>query len=444
MIYKQQEKALGKLQVWIGINSPIFALSGYSGTGKSHVIAKLIAWYQSRYPANLIAVLAPSHKAKKNLESMIVSTKNVDTNTISSFLGLVPKLDESTGKVEFKAVQVDKVVVTIPDDYDLVIVDEYSMITKEQVLTLNNKCHKLIYVGDPAQLPPIGESKSHVCELDCPSYQLTDVVRYSGDLARVAESWRDAAAIKSANGVTIKLVSLSSPTPIITVPDGSIKSLPKIRWIEQCSNDIKAFVENNADEMSQLVTFTNKAAEKWNRWIRAEIWGDAIESYNIGDRLICKKPLFRPNQATGKLSIKVANSSEFTVHSRPTARSLIIAGQRYHYDVVPVKAENGDPFELFVLDTDSGYLRDKELKRISYDAKNCRINSHRSSLWQSFYLLQQTFDDVAFAYAITAHKSQGSTYPAVYLDLLDLQKCSDLKRIIYTALTRSKQVYVYE
>jgi hypothetical protein len=178
--------------------------------------------------------------------------------------------------------------------------------------------------------------------------------------------------------------------------------------------------------------------------VRSEIWGNSIEDYNIGDRLICKKPLFRVNPVNGKLEIKIANSTEFEVWEKPLLDSLAIAGTKYNYNKVKVLDCERNLFVAFILTTASSKLRDAELKRLSTEARESKVNSHRSALWQSFYLLQQTFDDIAFSYAITTHKSQGSTYDSVYIDLPDLMKSPDLKTIVYTALTRSKKVYIYE
>jgi hypothetical protein len=443
MAYKQQEKALELLKLWIDSDSPVFRFSGYSGTGKSYTIARFIAYYRCLYPNRSTAAIAPSHKAKKNLVSMLSSVKNIDTATISRFLGLTPKLDEMTGEMTFKSSTASNLQTTSPAEYDLVICDEYSMVCKEQVLLLNRECQKLIYVGDPAQLPPIGESLSHVCKLDVPGYQLTDVVRYSGDLAVIAASWRDDVPIDCGDGIKVKLVKIGSPIPITQTLDDSIISLSKIKWIEYYSQAVKESFSRNDPYLCKLITYTNKSADKWNAWVRSEIWDDC-EPYNIGDRLICKKPLFRTKRNNGKLEIAVDNSTEFSVVGRFTLESLVIDKQRYHYHSVPVIDEDGNAFTVFILTSDSSVIRDKNLRRISDSAKDANDKRVKNALWLLFYELQQTFDDISFAYAITTHKAQGSTYDSAYVDLGDLMKCSDRKRIVYTALTRSKQVFIYE
>jgi exodeoxyribonuclease V alpha subunit len=51
-------------------------------------------------------------------------------------------------------------------------------------------------------------------------------------------------------------------------------------------------------------------------------------------------------------------------------------------------------------------------------------------------------DELTLAYAITVHKSQGSEYPAVVLPLLTQHYVMLQRNLLYTAITRGKQVVV--
>ena len=46
---------------------------------------------------------------------------------------------------------------------------------------------------------------------------------------------------------------------------------------------------------------------------------------------------------------------------------------------------------------------------------------------------------MAFAYAITTHKAQGSSIDYCFIDVPDMRGCPDLQKILYTALTRAKK-----
>ena len=432
-MYKQQHKALKLLQLWIQTYNQLFVLSGYSGTGKSYLTKMFLEWYREEYSNNSVAVLAPSHKAVKNIQQIL--TGLVEATTISSFLGLTPKIDEKTGVMSF-GVNSDRNCTASPSDFDLVIVDEFSMINKETVMDLNNQCKKILYLGDPAQLPPIGEDTSIVPTLSATKYQLTDVVRYSGDLAKVAHSWRKDVPVECGSGMTVTLKRISAPIPITTTADETIIELSKARWIIKYCDSI-------ADGSNvQLLTFTNKACDKWNSFVRSEIWGNN-EPFMIGDKLIAKSPLFRPSGTKNRLQTAFNNSTEFTVIGDYRLNSLRLLNNNYEYYSLSVNSESNQTTDLFIL-TPSGKLAQQvELERLKNEAIASKINSHRGALWGQWHQLKKTFDDVDFAYAITTHKAQGSTYDAVYLDLPDLCKCRDTERITYTALTRSKQAYTY-
>jgi exodeoxyribonuclease V alpha subunit len=51
-------------------------------------------------------------------------------------------------------------------------------------------------------------------------------------------------------------------------------------------------------------------------------------------------------------------------------------------------------------------------------------------------------DDVSLAYAITVHKSQGSEYPGVVIPLLTLHYPLLQRNLLYTAISRGKQLVV--
>ena len=53
-----------------------------------------------------------------------------------------------------------------------------------------------------------------------------------------------------------------------------------------------------------------------------------------------------------------------------------------------------------------------------------------------------SFDDIEHAYAITVHKSQGSEYKAVIVPLLDFPRTLMTRCLIYTAVTRAKELVI--
>jgi exodeoxyribonuclease V alpha subunit len=54
----------------------------------------------------------------------------------------------------------------------------------------------------------------------------------------------------------------------------------------------------------------------------------------------------------------------------------------------------------------------------------------------------QDLDELTLAYAISVHKAQGSEYPAVVLPLLSQHYIMLQRNLLYTAITRGRQLVV--
>lgn len=143
--------------------SPFALLKGYAGTGKTY---SLTAFLEGLDPADhqRIAITAPTNKAVRVIRQQLGDKfpKLASVCTIFSLLGL--KLEKS-GEVKQLA---------IPDTLsdlsklDFVIIDEASMINTPLWTALTRSMADFdfltIFLGDPAQLPPVGEPRSKVWE----------------------------------------------------------------------------------------------------------------------------------------------------------------------------------------------------------------------------------------------------------------------------------------
>ena len=67
--------------------------------------------------------------------------------------------------------------------------------------------------------------------------------------------------------------------------------------------------------------------------------------------------------------------------------------------------------------------------------------------WKKFYEIKETWLDLRSVYACSIHKSQGSTYDTVFLDLADIGQnwsATDVARLLYVGITRAaKKVVCY-
>jgi exodeoxyribonuclease-5 len=68
-----------------------------------------------------------------------------------------------------------------------------------------------------------------------------------------------------------------------------------------------------------------------------------------------------------------------------------------------------------------------------------------SRLWKKFWEFKDLFHSLRYAYAITAHRSQGSTYDTAFVDWQDIlanHNRQEAYRCLYVACTRPKRALI--
>ena len=245
------------------------------------------------------------------------------------------------------------------------------------------------------------------------------IVRYDGEIAKVAESIR---SDRSYNKIVY---------PFSSTDDRTITCLNRVEWLELALAYFKSSQYRENPDHVRFLVWRNKTAASLNDYVRSQLWGDDAKPYVIGDRLIARTPVFRPNPSVkgkNKWQIIMNNSEECEVVGEA---SLIKAKSNqsmdWSYWEIPVKTDNQLSLTLRVLTEESDLLRENYLKQLK-----------QARQWKKYYDVLKSFDNVPYSYAITTHKAQGSGIDHVFLDLFDIRSCPDLQKIVYTALTRAK------
>ncbi|MDJ0573661.1 MAG: DEAD/DEAH box helicase [Xenococcaceae cyanobacterium MO_234.B1] len=414
-----QKKALSRLKQFTRSNNKFFRLTGYAGTGKSFLITHYMRWLIDE-SINFVAA-TPTNKAAKSLSSLALNEDlNIEVKTVAQLLGQQPQLDENTGKELFITKgKLDW------SGYGVIIIDEFSMVNRSDFQDIvdeiqSNLLSKVVFVGDSAQLPPVGEKEPivSICPLIRQSSSLTKVVRYDGELAQVAE------AIRSNPKYSRTIF------PFTTTGDRTILCLPEAEWLNKAISLFESpeFKEN--PDQIRFLAWRNKTVESLNNFVRSQLWGEDAPLYVPGDRLIARRPLFRPKpgaKGKNKWGIIINNSEEAQVRKTGELCQLSFRSQIYQYWKVEVQPDMGKPLTLSILHADSKELHQEQVQYF--------ISTKQ---WSHYYDLSRMFDDVAYAYALTTHKAQGSTINYVFLDIKDMRGCSERQKLLYTALTRAR------
>lgn len=148
----RQEKAVALQELY---RSRIFLLMGSAGTGKSTLLKALCGI--DKVLEGGILLLAPTGKARVRLEK--ASGMAGQGKTVAQFLNGLQRYDGNTGRYYVNADSPRS------SAHKTVVVDECSMLTEEQLAALLDGVkgvERLILVGDPRQLPPIGAGRPYV------------------------------------------------------------------------------------------------------------------------------------------------------------------------------------------------------------------------------------------------------------------------------------------
>lgn len=129
-------------------------LLGPAGTGKTTLLRALCE--MPEVSAGGLLLLAPTGKARVRLEAQ---TRVAGAKTVAQFLMKLRRYDGATGRYFMNPEAARH------NQHKTVIVDECSMLTEEQLAAVVDALagvERLILVGDPRQLPPIGSGRPFV------------------------------------------------------------------------------------------------------------------------------------------------------------------------------------------------------------------------------------------------------------------------------------------
>ena len=393
-----QEKALKEIKRWLSnTEQQEFTLAGYAGSGKTTLLQEFINSQE-----NLVLCVAPTGKAasvlSKRLENVRVTTihaalyKPVVANPGKLEDLIMESVNDPDNKELKEAIERERERLRLAklgfavnekhriEPGQLVIVDEASMVTNRIREDLYRTGAKVLYVGDPGQLPPVRE-KGFFAEV-VPDVMLTDILRQALDSPIIRLS------MQIRNGQTIEFGDYSG--------------------VRKCFKE-----DVSADEWltyDQVVTGTNVSRRKVNRFFRTKKYPGERSIYPMkGDKLICLK-----NEAEdGVFYINGVPASCLEATTKVPNQPWIVAPEiLYEDEILKDVALWPRGFEMHYLDVKED------------------LPFERTGLRQ--------FD---YAYAITVHKSQGSEWDRVLLadDQMSGGDRNFRRLWLYTAVTRAKK-----
>ena len=450
--------------------SDVFILRGYAGTGKTFICKGLTEYFDAIGRNYVLA--APTGKASKVVARKTQTLAYTIHKTIYSFDDIKEyKIDGVDGSETYKF-YADLAINEGPVD-TVYIVDEASMVSnkyqeeeffrfgtgfllsdflKYTNLDHNDHRKKIIFIGDAAQLPPVGMSSSPALSseylsenfnLNCKGFELKKVVRQKSESGILIIAIKLREMLESKKIHSLKICSDSEDVDKV-IPANFMNE-----YLRSCNNLI--------GEESIVIAHSNADVAKYNNRIREHFF-PGLTDIQTGDRVIATTnsnyygffitngdfgDVEEVHQKQRKVTVTIRNKNKETGVTEEIKIDLEFIYVRLTF----LDFENVPrTFDAVVIGnllySDKPHLSSDERKALYVDFVTRYPKLKRNSLEFKETLKRDPYFNalrIKFGYSITCHKAQGSEWEHVFVKCTSHQQqlSKGYVRWLYTAITRS-------
>ena len=455
---QQQNSVFEKIKAFMKSDASVFILRGYAGTGKTTMV-KVIADYIKQ--TRNVMLMAPTGRAAKVLS---VRTGEKACTIHKAIYGGV---DVVTKKVKDLAESECKFVFPIVknEGKPVCIVDEASMVCSRKIeqelfsfgtdnlmddlLTFVRPSFggKVIFVGDPAQLPPVGENESNALNTEFFKEKGLKVV--DAELTVVLRQEGDSTILKNAMMIRDLLKKYKRNRLVFEERKEDVETLKPENFLEKYLD----YRKESGKHDSVVICYSNRAAAKYNREIRRSLYGED-SPIRENDILLITQNNYRLGLMNGEfvpvLSVgnRVQQSAPVYVQVGQEKKRVVIT---LNFVQVVVPDGMGNPTSCMLLEdfltSDSASISIDENRAlyINFCMRHPELKQETAPFAKA--LKNDIFYNAIrakYGYAVTGHKCQGGEWGKVFVDYTDRTGVSDdCLRWAYTATTRAqKTLYV--
>ncbi|MFJ6438601.1 AAA family ATPase [Streptomyces sp. NPDC091416] len=424
-------------------------VNGPAGTGKTTLIRALAA--RPEVTRSRLLLLAPTGKARVQLQQKV----GYDARTLAQFLRLMHRYDDEHGRY-FTLDDGDRITV------GTVVVDEASMLTEDMLAALLDAVEiteRLILVGDPRQLPPIGAGRPFV---DLERHRRPDRIGWP----RIAPGWAELTVLRRQQGNSRDDLQLarwySGDKPSGDAEEvwerlrakAPMPSLKAVSWNGRTPAQVLADVLQEEFGVTDELSFTHSyGAGTWT-----DTKGKDRPDFSRAPQSCDHWQALSPTRSQAHGTVELNRHLKQTYRRQALADALVVKFRRVPQPLGPEQIVLGDK----VVNTRNQYLPayDSSARRAearSYVANGelgvvtgqLKSKNMKNAPWQTqvefssqprlrFTASKPHLDDdpgLELAWALTVHKSQGSEFGTVVLIVpAHVQNLS--RELLYTALTR--------
>lgn len=437
-----QEYARGMLKRFLDDPDAATALlTGAAGTGKTYLVQGFLK--TAHLTPKTTRIAAPTNKAVHVLRGKLDEEYHPVCQTIHRLLHAEEDYDDRGElKMSFSMGIADWAEVAI------LIIDESSMLSREvfDFLMANRPPSlKILFIGDLAQLPPVGEASS-------PAF--THQHKYHYDLH----------IIKRTNNSNIAFMY-----SLFRGWQGGDEDLQRLlmrspqfkKYMADRTSFRKALKEGIKSPDTFILAYSNEQVAFYNKIARGVLFPDVVDEWTEGERglfteiCVYEGVKFYTNDTFVVDSVLIEDTliepPDFTQHAKrfPPGRYPPAAQVRrytfYNEEGVEFWKIHESSQETFNV-----YQRGVRSHLVDYIRSERPEPTLTSKLWKTYHNWRKQHNaPIAYAYASTVHRAQGSTFTGVFIDANNIEQCtyydkSLMKKCFYTAVTRaSTELLIY-
>lgn len=463
---EHQSAALQKLLAFTLGEDTVFGLEGGAGTGKTYLLGVLVKELMLR--GHRVLVAAPTHKACRVLRSKLdawgvrwdfkpqhevpVGVAIVDTT--AALLGIRPVIDDEQDEDEltFKPAGGGSIGKLFEGNLGLrpvLIIDEASMLGRDELLQLADRVRgqgQIICVGDDGQLPPVKKKAIDFLVDFEDGAGLAEPCRQAKGSMILSLAWaiRTGDARRAVDEVT-------GGGDVERMVDGNVS---------QAYVDEVVLPVDDETQRSVYVAYRNAVVHAVQDQCCKKLYGHGALDFEPGQLVIASSPGYREERYwTDSYGVKrlsrwpkmeqvVANADQLRIHSISEAQDPVF-GRHVYVDRVDLpenapkrrfdthylsEAQLADAAHPFNVEKKRLLAKAKELQAQLKQGYSQELDTRRKDAWGAFFKHQQQVLSFQHPFAITAHKSQGSTYREAFVNTADLLRFDP--RALYVAVTR--------
>ncbi len=469
---QDQQTAINKINTFLKGKSDIFILQGYAGSGKTTLLKGVTEYLSAQKIETLL--MAPTGRAAKILREKVGEANTIHKSIYN--LSAIELLDdeEDAGKKIHYRFPLDESLVN-----SVLIVDESSMISSnksnhelftfgtgvllDDILTfakLPGSGNKIIFVGDPAQLSPVGDKNSFALEAE---YFMRKGFKVDTASLKTVMRQENNSILENATKIR-NLLDVRKRSKIELTYDE--RSFVKIQNFEIARKFIE---ENPVPEIggAVVISYSNQQSLSYNQAIRERLYPGKKSTIPGDLLLICNNNYhsYKTELMNGDLA-KVMEIENELISRRNIPVYDTVAGKRVKkyinltFRKIVIRLDNfSEEVPCYIIDSllnspqrDLTLLEMKALY-IDFVIRFNKEQESRKELGKPYYnerseeFKQQLKSDpfynalkVKYGYAITCHKAQGGEWDTIFIDYLGRNSLNnDSLRWSYTATTRARK-----